>query len=589
MTGAGERPAWRPTDYLWIAAGLACAAAAVELVILGVRHFALHHFIWSSKHLVWMAPASYLAFFLPPAAAAAVVAWRLPRLAPLGLLAGVYAGVSVAALLRLLGNQRIHWVAVAIVGVGAGIRVVSLVAARHDQSLALARRTTLVLGSALAVVAGISEGWWALAERRAVRALPAASAESPNILFLLLDTVRAASLGLYGYGRPTTPALERLAQRGVVFDRAIATAPWTLQSHASFFTGRLPHDLSPDFLTPLDGAHPTLAEVLRDHGYLTAGFAANHAYVSWETGLARGFIHYEDYRISAKQVLQSSELGQVLSDWGSQLILRANDRSAAPVENAALLRWLPRAQSSGRPFFAFVNYLDAHLPYQTPWEWERRFATPGPGRHIVDHYDAAVAYLDDAIGNLVAALEARGTLRNTVIIVSSDHGEQLGEHGLEDHGNSLYIQLLHVPLLVVGVPGGTVPAGTRVADPVSLRDLPATVLSLAGVPQSPIPGRSLQRFWTGGGGAAAGRADSVLVAEVARHPSGAHHPSWRNGRGPMTALFRAQDHYIKNPDGREELFDYWLDTNEERDLAGTPEGTGLLPAFRLILDAIPHM
>ena len=115
---------------------------------------------------------------------------------------------------------------------------------------------------------------------------------------IVWDTVRADHLSLHGYGRPTTPNLERLAARGVRFNLAFSTSSWTLPSHASLFTGRWPHELRVDWTVPLGNDFPTLAEYLGAQGYDTAGFAANVDYCSRETGLARGFVHYEDYPIN---------------------------------------------------------------------------------------------------------------------------------------------------------------------------------------------------------------------------------------------------------------------------------------------------
>ena len=119
--------------------------------------------------------------------------------------------------------------------------------------------------------------------------------DAPNVLLIVLDTVRADHLSLYGYRRPTSPTLERLARRGVRFDEARATAPWTLPSHASLFTGRWPHELGVKWLTPWRGNDPTLAEYLGSRGYATAGFVANTLYCSYDSGLGRGFTRYDDY------------------------------------------------------------------------------------------------------------------------------------------------------------------------------------------------------------------------------------------------------------------------------------------------------
>ena len=136
----------------------------------------------------------------------------------------------------------------------------------------------------------------------------------------MLDTVRADHLSLYGYERPTTPALEQFAQQGIRFDQARATAPWTLPSHASMFTGRWPHELGEEWMTPIRGNFPTLAEYLGDHGYATAGFVANVGYCSQETGLARGFTHYEDYVLEKLAPLRTSGLVDNLAGSITQMI-----------------------------------------------------------------------------------------------------------------------------------------------------------------------------------------------------------------------------------------------------------------------------
>ena len=128
------------------------------------------------------------------------------------------------------------------------------------------------------------------------------------MLFIVLDTVRADRLSLYGYHRATTPTLERLAKRGIRFDAARATAPWTLASHASFFTGRWPHELNVEWETPLATNFPMLAEYLGAHGYATAGIVANARYCSYDTGLDRGFTHYEDYEFEKLGFLRTAAI-----------------------------------------------------------------------------------------------------------------------------------------------------------------------------------------------------------------------------------------------------------------------------------------
>ena len=152
-----------------------------------------------------------------------------------------------------------------------------------------------LVGAVLILAGTVFGGDWLKQQREAARPVP--STNSPNVLFIVLDTVRADRLSLYGYQRRTTPMLERLAKRGTRFDAARATVSWTLPSHASFFTGRWPHELDIQWTTPWRVNFPTLAQYVGSHGYGTAGFVANTTYCSYDSGLSSGFTHYEDYLI----------------------------------------------------------------------------------------------------------------------------------------------------------------------------------------------------------------------------------------------------------------------------------------------------
>ena len=178
------------------------------------------------------------------------------------------------------------------------------------------------------VVAGLVFGGdWLKEWREARRPLP--PADSPNVLLIVLDTVRADHLSLYGYQRATTPTLERLAKRAIRFDEARATAPWTLASHASMFTGRLPHELAVKWQTPLRTGFPTLAEYLGSQGYATAGFVANTEYCSYDTGLDRGFTHYEDYVIDLEHLRPFRTALLVRSRLGRRFRARSSAQAGA--------------------------------------------------------------------------------------------------------------------------------------------------------------------------------------------------------------------------------------------------------------------
>ena len=246
----------------------------------------------------------------------------------------------------------------------------------------------------------------------------------------MLDTVRAESLSTYGYSRDTSPNLTKLAQRGVRFDQARSCAAWTLPSHASMFTGRWPYELATHPDHPLDSRYPTLAEVLRDHGYATAGFVGNTYFCNRWFGLDRGFLHYEDVEVCLIEIIRSSDMGRALmSNVAPSIFTRDRpyayfNRKDAATINHDMLSWLD-GQPKGRPFFAFLNYYDAHDPYiaaegaprhfglrpETAQEvaalrdWLHVDKTKAPSRLLqmaIDGYDDGIAYLDDQIGRLLA-------------------------------------------------------------------------------------------------------------------------------------------------------------------------------------------
>jgi len=458
------------------------------------------------------------------------------------------------------------------------------------------RRFLLSQGVALTGLATAINGWDWLQERRTVAALPAVAGNPPNVILITLDTVRSMSLSLYGYERPTSPALERLAGMGVCFERAFATAPWTTPSHASMFTGRFPHELSIDWEAALDTQQPTLAEVLSEHGYVTAGFIANTERCSFESGLDRGFAHYEDYGVSAGQAIRTSPVrfvaDRIREGRGD---FEVPGRKSAARLNSDFLRWLTN-RSENRPFFAFLNYYDAHDPYLPPEDFALRFApafhtvryrdhgafpdmprgtvslgdryTPAQFRYLNDTYDGSIAYLDQQLGLLFSELEGRSVLENTVVIITSDHGEQFGEHGLPGHANSLYLQTLQVPLLILFP--ARVPRGQRIAHPVSLRDLANTVLDLAGIGGGPtFPGDSLARYM----GTRSGDGSLDGPAPLAELQRGLRVPEWfPSAKGDMKALIAGNLHYILNGDGSEQLFDYVNDSLERNNLMETNAG-----------------
>ncbi len=300
-----------------------------------------------------------------------------------------------------------------------------------------------------------------------------------NLILISMDTLRADRLGAYGYLRPTSPNIDALAARGARFARAYSSAPWTLPAHATIFTGLTPqrHDTH-GWLQKLPETVPTLAELLQQAGWRTYAHTTG-GFVGGRYGFARGFEEYID------------ELG------GFKMTLAAARRQ---IES-----W-PRDE----PYFLFLQTFTVHCPYPASRAHREAFRTQSglddvgaPPNCLVkplksdfseaekiflsDRYDAAIRTADDKLAEFIRFLDERGEFEDTYLVLLSDHGDEFGEHGSIFHGHTLYEELLHVPLVIVG-PG--VEPGV-VEERVGLVDLMPTVLDLLGVEKTGGEGRSL--------------------------------------------------------------------------------------------------
>jgi arylsulfatase A-like enzyme len=396
-----------------------------------------------------------------------------------------------------------------------------------------------------------------------------------DIVLIVVDTLRPDHLGAYGYARPTSPRIDRLAAGGVRFDNAWAAAPWTLPSVMSVMTGRYPsdHRVENDGLR-LAASIPTLAETFRAAGYATGGFAA-HVYVSRLYGFERGFDVFEDFGLSQPGYRLEAGL----------------EPDAARVTGAAL-DWL-RARR-GEPVFLFVHYFDPHWPYAAPGEDRDAFPaayrgplgadydslskfidpdTPIPDDYrdfLIGRYDGEIRHTDRQIGRLLDGVAAAGRGGRAWVVLTSDHGEEFKEHRSMGHGRQLYEESIRVPLIVAraaagtnGSPAGSTPAaaapgGRRVAVPAGAIDLFPTLLDLAGAGTRPegLRGRSLAPFVTGAGEAPDAR--RALVSETIR--LNAYRKAVR--QGPLK-LIRFMD------DNAWALYDLDADPGETRDLSET--------------------
>jgi arylsulfatase A-like enzyme/Flp pilus assembly protein TadD len=352
------------------------------------------------------------------------------------------------------------------------------------------------------------------------------AAIAPNIVLVTLDTTRADRMGFLGSTRGLTPALDALARESLVFTRAYAQAPVTTVSHATILSGTYPlyHGVT-DFGVPLGATVPYLPDLLRGAGYTTGAFVGS-LILDPRTGTAPGFDRGFDWYDAGFRLRRPGENRyQTLERRADDVVSRA-------------LEWMGKAPV-GRPFFAWIHLFDAHDPYDPPADLRQQYrANP---------YDGEVAGVDRQVGRLVSALRSAGTLANTVLAVTADHGEALGDHGETTHGVFLYDETLHVPLLMRG-PG--IKAG-RVTARVRLVDLAPAVLEAAQMrPWPAMQGVSLLRATE----------DRPVYAAT-------EYPRRAFGWSPLVSWRADRFLYVRAP--RPELYDVTADPTQSHDIAAT--------------------
>jgi arylsulfatase A-like enzyme len=602
--------------------GLVSGLLEVGTIVIRKRMFDSNQLYEMTRHFVWLIPLSNLCVFMALGVILKLLLLIWPR--PVNWLAPRFFCALTMLPILMVGLPQIHGLAWFIVALGVAARLVPSLERRAAAGRRLMRVSFPVVVGLTAILAATVWGEDRIKERRQ-SAEPLPGPGSPNVLLIVLDAVAADHLSLYGYERPTSPTMVELAERGIRFDRVQATSSWTLPSHASIFTGRWPHELSAGWLTPLDRAYPTLAEYLSSRGYATAGFVANYWYCASDSGLGRGFAAYEDYifpRLTAfrwaslvdrsvkgiqglEHFLQNRLDIDVLKTAVQRLWLLVNaDRKDAAVINRELLDWLTRRRQPERPFFAFLNYYDAHAPYQLPSERVHRFGTePSDAREsdmieswwpmdktalsprdiafAHNAYDDCVADLDEELGRLFDELGRRAVLDTTWVIITADHGESFGEHaGVFCHGTSLYQTELHVPLVIIP-PGGS--ASNRVVtETVSLRNIAATIVDVLDFETgSPFPGESLARFWDASSPSRSPVADRILSEVVPIDPINPDPLRMVEPHWPLAAVSDGGWTYIRREgEVREELFHLRDDFKETHNLANDPAARATLERMR---------
>ncbi len=364
---------------------------------------------------------------------------------------------------------------------------------------------------------------------------PAHPAEPPtalrplNLVLVTVDTLRFDHLGCYGNSGIATSTLDSIAQRGVLFENAVTHTPLTAPSHASIFTGLYPmgHKVRDTGGFVLDATHPTLATILRQQGWDTAAFVGASV-LKRHFGFDQGFAVYDDEMPKAGS-------GKLAGEYAERRAGRVVDRA---------IRWLD-TRASGKPFFLWVHVFDPHSPYDPPSPFREKYR----GRL----YDGEIAYTDQQLGRLFAAVAKGSAPEQTLIAVLSDHGESLAEHGEYNHGVFLYDSTLRIAFLLAG-PG--VPAGPRVKQQARTVDLLPTVLELMGI-KAPdgLPGTSLTPAFSGKDVPTQYSYAETLFPKI--------NMGWAELRGVRTNRWK----YIRAP--HPELYDLLQDPGEKANLAGS--------------------
>jgi arylsulfatase A-like enzyme len=442
----------------------------------------------TSAHVLWVAPVIDLALYLIAAAGMLFLGWLVNKWVSERELLLNYGFFSLLGFLTVLTAPKIiHPIGAIVLSFGLTVFLLRRIRGSEVQLIGFLRHRLIwipiiigVLALGVTVYEQAHEAWL-------YRQVPPAPVGAPNVLLIVMDTVRYDRFTQTG-GASLTPNIDRLAGKGVRFENAWPTTSWTLPSHASMLTGRYPIQHDADWPNlKLNDKYPTLGEFFTQRGYVTGAFSGNSAWVTPEY-LGRGFLRFNVY--IAQDYLRRTSLGRIvnrgLQEFGYHY---AGLGKKAPQSNSQFLKFLD--DYPGRPFFVLINYMDVNQAFHheelNHGFWEQN----PPVQKVINAYNEGLHVLDSQIGDLFDELDKRGILNNTLVIITSDHGESFGAQNTEDHdpaghGTSLYEEQLRVPLFVIFP--GHVPAGGVVTDLVSLRQIPATIVQLLGLKDSPFSG-----------------------------------------------------------------------------------------------------
>lgn len=468
-----------------VGAGFGLLEAIVRLV--GRSFPALHAAYQVPRDVLWAAPAvDALTASLAVAGVLVMLRFAPRRWQPSSARASLTLATTVGAAGAFMAIGVLHWASASVLGLGVG-SVVWRRAGRPEGPRSMPVAPALA-GIAILILGGLAASRtidWA-EERSFARSLPAPT-QAMNLLVVVMDTVRA-DRALTGTDASLTPRLDALARQGVRFERAWGASSWSLPSQATLMTGVAPglhHADWPSFQLAAD--RPTLASHLAERGYATGAFSGNSAWITPEY-VGRGFLRFHAY--NAELLLRRTSFGRFAdrASWEFGLHSAGRGRRAEDI-NAEILGFV--RDYPGRPFFAYACYMDVNQDFHRR-RYERNPRHKASTTAVVQAYDDGLRRLDARIGELLEGLDRQGVLSNTVVVVTSDHGEsfgpQNGDHDPLGHGTSLYTEQLRVPLAIWSP---DMHAGTTVTDAVGNDRIAATALALMGIDHRPFGASAL--------------------------------------------------------------------------------------------------
>ncbi|HKI54098.1 MAG TPA: sulfatase [Anaerolineales bacterium] len=545
----------------------------------------------------WIAPLVDVILFTLIGGLFILTDWVIPRIPikKVAWLTFIFLAIFDWIFIVLFG--KISLIAILILTVGISLQLFNFIIKRESSNSKKLQKILPWLAGIIVAIFVVNQGGGWLNEKVKTSKLQDVQSGAPNVIVIVVDTLRADHLSSYGYERDTSSFIDSLAQKGVRFENAISSGSWTQPSHASMLTGRYTYETHAE-VKPLDGTFPTISEVMQVQGYRTGAFSGNTEFFTRRQGFGRGFLHFEDnYQTVQDAFLNSSIFGYLFDYYGLRKTLKYEGvptRKYAVDINHSALKWID--QDKDRPFFVFINYFDVHDPYLPPEPYRSKYSSvPNPGGLIngfvdryhpdltpdqlqgeIDAYDGAISYVDDQIKDLFDELGQRGLLDNTIVIITSDHGEELGEHGLLQHSASLYLQEIHVPLIITG---REIPVGKQVDTPVSLTSLPSTILSLIESQNGPFPGPSLIKLiysdivptnWP------------IPISEVAQFSGAAEENPTTHGE--MKSAIGLEQQYIIHEYFGEELYNWREDPGETNNLMSDPSSQTVVNTFKSYLE-----